>query len=53
MLHIPIVHAHDSSKQISLEKKISIKLKMLLKQLFHTSAVRLLRYEALGKFGEH
>ena len=29
MLHIPIVHAHDISKQIPQEEKFSIKLKML------------------------
>ena len=29
MLYIPIVHAHDISKQIPQEKKFSIRLKML------------------------
>ena len=29
VLHIPIVHAHDVSKQISREKKFSFGLKML------------------------
>ena len=29
MLHIPIVNAHDISKQIPQEKKFSIRLKML------------------------
>ena len=29
VLHIPIVHAYDVSKQIPREKKISIGLKML------------------------
>ena len=49
VLHIPIVHAHDVSKQIPREKKI----KNVIKQLFYTSAVCALRYEARGKFGEH
>ena len=49
VLHIPIVHAHDVSKQIPREKKI----KNVIKQLVYTSAVRALRYEARGKFGEH
>ena len=49
VLHIPIVHAHDVSKQIRREKKIE----NVIKQLVHTSAVRSSRYEALGKFGEH
>ena len=43
MLHIPIVHAHDVSKQIPREKNFSIG---------HVS-VRSSRYEARGKFGEH
>ena len=34
MLHIPIVHAHDVSKQISREKKFE----NVIKQLVHTSA---------------
>ena len=34
MLHIPIVHAHDVSKQISREKKFSIGLKMLSNNWF-------------------
>ena len=45
MLHIPIVHARDVSKQIPGEKK----LENVITQL----AVRSSRYEALGKFGEH
>ena len=49
VLHIPIVHAHDVSKQIPREKKI----KNVIKQLVYTSAVRALRYEARGKSGEH
>ena len=49
MLHIPIVHACDVSKQIPGEKK----LENVIKQLVHMSAVRSSRYEALGKFGEH
>ena len=53
MLHIPIVHAHDISKQIPHEKKIFHQVENVIKQLVHTSAVHSLRYEALGKFGEH
>ena len=49
VLHIPIVHPHDISKQIRREKKIE----NVIKQLVHTLAVCSLRYEALGKFGEH
>ena len=53
MLHIPIVHAYDVSKQIPHEKKIFLRVENGIKQLVHTSAVRSSRYEALGKFGEH
>ena len=53
MLHIPIVHAHDVSKQIPREKKIFHRVENVIKQLVHTSAVRSSRYEARGKFGEH
>ena len=53
MLHIPIVHAHDVSKQIPREKTIFHGVQNVLKQLIHMSAVRSSRYEALGKFGEH
>ena len=52
MLHIPIVHAHDVSKQIP-RKKIFHWVENVIKQLVHTSAVRSSRYEAPGKFGEH
>ena len=52
MLHIPIVHAHDVSKQIPREK-ILHQVENVIKQLVHTSAVRSSRYEARGKFGEH
>ena len=51
MLHIPIVHAHNVSKQI--EKKIFLRVENVVKQLVHTSAMRSSRYEAIGKFGEH
>ena len=44
--HIPIVHAHDVSKQI---KSANHRVENVIKQ----SAVRSSRYEALGKFGEH
>ena len=53
MLHIPIVHAHDISKQIPREKKIFHWVENVIKQLVHTSAVCSSRYEARGKFGEH
>ena len=46
MLHIPIVHAHDISKQIPREKKISLTIGSYV-------SVRSSRYEARGKFGEH
>ena len=52
MLHIPIVHAQDVTKQIPREK-IFYRVENVIKQLVHTSAVRSLRYEARGKFGEH
>ena len=52
MLHIPIVHAHDVSKHIPREKFFH-RVKNVIKQLVHTSAVRSSRYEARGKFGEH
>ena len=53
MLHIPILHAHDISKQIPREK-IFHWIENVIKQLLvHTSSVRLSRYEACGKFGEH
>ena len=48
MLHIPIVHAHDISKRIPLNK-IFLWVENVIKQLVHMSAVRSLRYEALGK----
>ena len=41
MLHIPIVHAYDVSKQIPRKKKIFLRFENVI------------RYEALGKFGEH
>ena len=47
-----IVHAHEISKQIPREKNFH-RVENVIKQLVHTSAVRLLRYEALGKFREH
>ena len=112
VLHTPIVHAHDVSKQISREKSFFVifyfgilllnnwlrlrwqfelnmescqqadeeemfswnkiinalkhsrrninpfttfkpSVENVIKQLVHTSAVRSLRYKALGKFGEH
>ena len=53
MLHIPIVHAHDVSKQIPREKKNSHRVENVIKQLFYTSSVCSSRYEAHGKFGEH
>ena len=52
MLHIPIVHAQDVTKQIPREK-IFHRVENVIKQLVHTSAVRSSRYEARGKFGEH
>ena len=52
MLHIPIVHALDISKPIP-QEKIFHRVENVIKQLVHTSAVRSLRYEALGKFREH
>ena len=51
VLHIPIVHAHDVSKQIPREKHLGVE--NVIKQLVHMSAVHSTRYEALGKFGEH
>ena len=48
MLHIPIVHAHDISKQIPQEKKIFHWVENVIKQLVHMSAVGSSRYEALG-----
>ena len=53
MLHILIVYTLDVSKQIPRDKKIFHLVENVIKQLVHTSAVRSLRYEALGKFGEH
>ena len=44
MLHIPIVHAHDVSKQIP-RKKIFHWVENVIKQLVHMSAVRSSRYE--------
>ena len=38
MLHIPIVHAHDVSKQIPRKKKIFHQVENVKKQLVHTSA---------------
>ena len=52
MLHIPIVHAHDVSKQIPREKKIFHRVELVIKQLVPTSVVRSSRYEALGKLGD-
>ena len=52
MLHIPIVHGHDVSKQIP-QEKIFHRVENFIKQLVLMSAVRSLRYEALEKFGEH
>ena len=46
MLHIPIVHAHDISKQIP---QFFLWVENVIKQLVHTSAVRSSRYEALVK----
>ena len=42
-----------TSANKSFEKKIFHRVENVIKQLGHTSAVRSLRYEALGKFGEH
>ena len=53
MLHIPIGHTHDVSKQIPQEKKNFHRVENVIKQSVHTLAVCSLRYEALGKFGEH
>ena len=47
------MHAYDVSKQIPREKKIFHRVENVIKQLFHTSAVRSSRYEALWKFGKH
>ena len=52
MLHIPIVHTHDISKQIPREKNFH-RVENVIKQLAHTLAVRSSRYEAREKFGEH
>ena len=52
MLHIPIVHAHDISKQIP-QEKIFHWIENVIKQLVHMSSVLSSRYEACGKFGEH
>ena len=52
MLHIPIVHTHDVSKQIPQEKKIFLRVENVRKHLVNGSAVRSSSYEALGKFGE-
>ena len=53
VLHITIVHAHAVSKQIPREKNIFHRVENVTKQLVHTSAVRLSRFKARGKFGEH
>ena len=37
----------------ALGKHLNDRVENVIKQLVHVSAVRLLRYEALGKFGEH
>ena len=42
-----------ASANKSLEKKNFHRVGNVIKQLVHTSAVCLSRYEALGKFGEH
>ena len=42
-----------TSANKSLKKKIFHRGENVVKQLVHTSAVHLSRYEALGKFGEH
>ena len=42
-----------TSANKSLEKKNFHRVENVIKQWVHTSAVRLSRYEALGKFGEH
>ena len=46
VLHNPLVHAHDISKQIPREKKISLTIGSYV-------GVRSSRCEARGKFGEH
>ena len=51
MLCIPIVHAHDISKQIPRGKNFHW-VENVIKQLVYRSAVRSSRYEAGGKFGE-
>ena len=38
MLHIPILHTHDVSKQIPREKKFFHRVENVTKQLVHTSA---------------
>ena len=45
VLHIPIVHAHDVSKQIPREKTIFHRVENVIKQLVHMSAVCSSRYE--------
>ena len=42
-----------TSANKSLEEKIFHRVENVIKQLVHTSAVRSLRYETLGKFGEY
>ena len=54
MLHIPIGHTHDVSKQIPREKKNFHQVENVIKQSVHVLAVCSSRYEALGKLnGEH
>ena len=48
VLHIPIVLAHDVSRQIPREKSFH-RVENVLKQLVHTLSVRSWRYEALGE----
>ena len=52
VLHIPIVHAHDVSKQIPREKNFPSGWKCY-KTIGSYVSVRSSRYEARGKFGEH
>ena len=49
MLHIPIVHAHDVSKQIPRVKKNFHRVENVIKQLVHTSALRSSICEPLKK----
>ena len=53
MLHIPIVHTGNVNEQMPQDNVLNYHVENVIKQLVHTSALRSLRYEKPGKFGEH